>query len=379
MLDDLFAARRNMLVYSVGLAALALVGAAAVAGFVGGRRTFVEAPANAGLTVDAARLDLGSVWARKDLVWKLPIHNPTEQLVRIVDLRSSCSCTAVAPRELTIPAGATQEVQLTLDVTPASGEASSAPSNGFRVLVAPYVAGGSAQEVGWEIHGEILNPFACEPSSPLAIDELVFGASRNAATVKLHGHRDFERVEAECDPALGSVRINTAGGRDYDLIYEPASELPLGPLEARLRVRASERSEQPPIEIEYVVHGNVLHPVEALPAGLTLGAQPVGETIEETVTLVPRGAGPLGAVAVELAPEGAQVDVSESTPERVILNVHQRIAAEGARIEPIHLRVQTADGKPLPPLEVNVAYVGVRGSPEVEATHSPVEAKESSR
>jgi hypothetical protein len=207
---------------------------------------------------------------------------------------------------------------------------------------------------------------------------LVFGASRNAATVRLYGHRDFERVEAECDPALGSVRVNTAGGRGYDLIYEPASELPLGPLEARLRVRAYVRSEQPPIEVEYVVHGNVLHPVEALPVGLTLGAQPVGETLAEAVTLVPRGDRPLGAVTVDLAPEGAQVDVSESTPERVVLSVRQRIAAEGARIEPIRLRVQTADGKTLPPLEVNVAYVGVRGSPGVEATHSPVEAKESS-
>jgi len=349
---------------------LGLVAAAAVAGWVGGRHALVEARANSGLVVEPARLDFGSVWASKGFTWSLPIHNPTEQLIKVVDLRSSCSCTSISPRELSIPAGATKQVQLTLDLTPAAGEQASSRSNRFYVLVTPHVAGGLAQEVGWAVRGEVLNPFDCEPRSPLGIDDLIFGQRPPAAAIKLHAFRDFERVEAECDPALGEVRINTASGREHELTFQPATEPPLGPFEARLRVRAVERSAQPPVEIDYVLHGSVLHPVEALPAGLTLGAVPVGDTIEEMVTLLPRLGHSLGTVAVERAPEGAIVELAESSAERAVVSVRQRIAVAGARIEPIRLAVQTIDGKSLPALEVNVAYVGTQRGDLAEGPES---------
>ncbi len=343
-----------------GLAAIGLVGLLTVAGYLRGRQALVEAPANAGLFVEPARLDFGSVWASKGFAWRLPIHNPTSRPVHIVDLRSSCSCTAIAPRQLTIPPGGTAEVQLTLDLTPLAGERASAASNWFSVLVTPYVAGGSAQEVGWEVQGEVRNPFACAPQSPFAIDELVTGERGPATPIKLFAHRDFERVEAQCDPQVGEVRINTAGDRQHELTFRPASDQPLGPFEARVRVRAYERSQPAPVEFEYVLHGNVSHPVEALPAGLTLGALPVGEMVEETVTLVSRGGGPLGNVAVDRAPAGAVVEVIESSAEQVVLRVRQQIVAAGAHLEPVRLTYRTNDGRALPPLELNVAYIGVQ-------------------
>src|SRR5579875_1916054 len=70
-----------------------------------------------GLAVAAADLDLGEVWEEKDIAWRLPIRNQTEGRIEIHDLVQTCGCTDIKPRRLSIAAGETATVDLTLDLT----------------------------------------------------------------------------------------------------------------------------------------------------------------------------------------------------------------------------------------------------------------------
>src|SRR5581483_2768328 len=69
------------------------------------------------LAIAAADLDMGEVWEETGIVWRLPIHNQTTRHIEIHELQQTCGCTDIKPRRLTIAAGETATLELTLDLT----------------------------------------------------------------------------------------------------------------------------------------------------------------------------------------------------------------------------------------------------------------------
>lgn len=69
------------------------------------------------LWIDPRDLDFGLVWEDYEFRWIIPIENRGSEPFVIEEFWSSCNCSSVAPRSLTIPPGEKREIRLTLNLT----------------------------------------------------------------------------------------------------------------------------------------------------------------------------------------------------------------------------------------------------------------------
>jgi hypothetical protein len=94
-----------------------------------------------GLEVETASLQIGAVWEAKSFPFNLAIHNATSAEVRVDDFMVSCSCVAVEPRSLRIPAGQTADVHLTLELTQRTPNQRHIDRRDLRLEVKPNIKG----------------------------------------------------------------------------------------------------------------------------------------------------------------------------------------------------------------------------------------------
>ncbi len=71
-----------------------------------------------GLIVEAKDLNFGETWETRDFPWQLRLRNRGNHLLRILSVRSSCSCLSVSPSSLTLPPGQKVSLKLKLDLRP---------------------------------------------------------------------------------------------------------------------------------------------------------------------------------------------------------------------------------------------------------------------
>ncbi|MCU0706256.1 MAG: hypothetical protein MUF18_20020 [Fimbriiglobus sp.] len=67
------------------------------------------------LFVPNDKLNAGDVWESTEAILAVPVHNRTDQQITIDDFAGDCHCTRVTPRQLTIPARGSADVQVTID------------------------------------------------------------------------------------------------------------------------------------------------------------------------------------------------------------------------------------------------------------------------
>ena len=107
----------------VGLIAVVGTAIAVAAGVLTGRAIWAQpTPAVAATPLPALYIaddkhDLGEVWESRDAVLSVPISNRSDCDVEILDFESSCDCGQITPRQLTIPAHGSAEVQIKMDLT----------------------------------------------------------------------------------------------------------------------------------------------------------------------------------------------------------------------------------------------------------------------
>ena len=58
-----------------------------------------------GLTVQDEALDFGEVWEQESFEWVVPIRNVTGGDIRVLDIKTSCGCGSVDPKQFVVPAG----------------------------------------------------------------------------------------------------------------------------------------------------------------------------------------------------------------------------------------------------------------------------------
>lgn len=141
------------------IGALALLGVSALR--IAGNRPTKEASSTrvSDLVVAPERLDFGEAWEDSQFKWVLPILNAGSHEVEIQDFGSSCTCSAIEPQSLVIPAGQAREVCLTLDLTADPlKERAKQPAQEWRdfpVTLAPRLRDDRGSRTWWTIKGRV--------------------------------------------------------------------------------------------------------------------------------------------------------------------------------------------------------------------------------
>src|SRR5579871_3793323 len=114
------------------------------------------------LVVDDGYLWFGEVWEDPEFVWKLPIRNTTDREIHIPGFDASCSCLKIEPSSVLIPAGATEEVRLILNLVKAQRQGNP-DGRDFTVAIHPKISRRAASQRAWVVHGIVKTPFSIHP------------------------------------------------------------------------------------------------------------------------------------------------------------------------------------------------------------------------
>lgn len=356
-----------------------LVSACAGAWWVG---SFVRSPAGGeALAVDDAALTFGEVWEDPAFVWTLPLQNPNAHDLKVVRFVSSCSCLAVEPASLVVPARQRAEVKVTLNLVyrpspidtrdSADSRSSQLVPEGSGGKVYDFDAGlrphpegpqgGTLQQAGWTIRGRVRPTFTPSPRALHFGESLVRGQAFAPKTVSVLVHVPVKSLTARCEPALAEAVVRPVDGdeRRFELTVLPNSTLAFGPVAFRVLLQGSLRdgTELPPYPVR--VEGTVVEDIQALPALVQFGACPLGKTVQETIILHSLHE---KAFDVEKIDNGsADLEVVPGTrvlPHRKEYRLSQKIARAENQSGRVEFAIRTGQGESLK-VAVEVKYFGM--------------------
>lgn len=162
-----------------------------------------DAVDNAGLRIDERYLDFGLVWAEPRFIWRMQMENPTREEIRVTGFSSSCNCVAVQPNEFSVPAGASKEVTLLLNLAPSAANGVSQDLREFSAHLTPRIAKARVLPAGWTITGRV-RWAVCFSANPLNIsDGFVRGKHWTPVTERLVPQVAGARLSVmKCDPPI---------------------------------------------------------------------------------------------------------------------------------------------------------------------------------
>ena len=345
---------RSYIVFALTIAALAGGGAYWVA--TSPRRVAANQD---DLGVEEAALNFGEVWEQNGFKWTLPIHNRGHEDVSIQGFDASCNCLAIEPKTLVIRAGETTHVRLTINLMKRLPE-ETANVRAFKVMVSPRREGGASRPLVWALSGRVRSAAILSPSS-LQFGDLTRGQPFKAQTIIVTPRTPLAHVEAECDPALATVRVKRAMGSEdkFELEVSPKQTAPAGALKFEVRVYPVVESGKrlPPLGVP--VEGMVLEDVQAAPGTVAFGAIPIGQVAKEVLVLRSVAGAPFKVQQVEVSAGGIRVEPVDriaTVPGRTF-QIIQKVTRPGPQSGKVTFTI-LQDGK-IGRLIVPVSYHGV--------------------
>ena len=330
----------------LGLAALFLVSAAAAwaAGMwaAGGLpvRTVPRVAVN-GLSVDPDALDVGEVWETPRLVVRLRVHNDAATPRVVEKWTGGCGCTTVEPKTLSLRPGESAEVTVTIDLTDRAPRNRGVARWPLAIHLQPVFAGDRDPSAGWTIAGTVLNLLNVPVGRLDILDGCVSGGPPRGRTFHVTAQKPLARVEADLDSSYGSVRVEPAGPDRWAVTVTPSPQLPAGPFEFRVPIRAVTPDGESHPSTTVVVAGEMHPPVRAFPrTAQVVGDVTVpGPAVAEVSVTVPDGwavarvesdAAGTDAKHVGPAPDGGRLyRITQPTPNPGGFRVGVRFVVQG--------------------------------------------------
>jgi hypothetical protein len=313
------------------------------------------------LVISSSCLDFGEVWENKSFVWPLVVQNPTTEDVKIREFGFSCSCTGIEPKGLTIPAGESREIRLTIDLRARKEADLTADLRSFDVTIDPQLGekGTKSSRLAWTIRGRVRSAIRLEQrivdlgrhseaSQPLASQEVLV-----TSFVPLHG------ITATADtPDLQvSVAPKAETPGQFRVVISPKT-FEIGAIDAKITLVPQQTEHQPLPGKTLTVVGRIVNDIEISPPSAAFGARPVGEVVEETVSLRSLTGRQLEVTGTTVDGDGLIVERGardESSEPRFLLR--QRIAKKGEQTNRITMTVRTAGAKEAQ-VVLEVSYLG---------------------
>jgi hypothetical protein len=318
--------------------------------------------ADSRLTVPRDRLDFGEVWEDSHFRWTLPIENHNAHDVEIQDLVASCTCMALEPRALTIPAGETREVHLTLDLTARRSQLPESEWRDFEVTIAPRLVGDPEKTIktAWNLRGKVHTPIyfeqpfldlgrQSEASQPLppqtAIVRTFVPLQDLIAERKSAGHVAVNRLSD--DPGC------------FKLTFSP-SNLPIGQVKFQVSVvpRLSEGRLLPAKSLPVI--GWIVNDFQASPPDVLFGARRLGESAKDTISLYSLTNQHFDVAAIHVDGDGLIVAKGpEGSAEGPFFAISQRISKRGQQSSRIVFALRSSEKKHVD-VVVGVSYHGIQ-------------------
>jgi hypothetical protein len=106
-------------------------------------------------------------------------------------------------------------------------------------------------------------------------------------SVQLNSKDPLSSVEVACDKSFGTARVVGKGdsNRDWEIQITPSPTLPLGSFSYPVNIRVTDGANKPLPLVHLHVRGKVLPDVQAFPATLSLGQQPLGKKITAELSI----------------------------------------------------------------------------------------------
>jgi hypothetical protein len=314
-------------------------------------------------------VDFGEVWEDRAFPWKFTIHNPTAADVTINKFWNSCSCAAVKPDSVTIPAGGNAQLALTLDLSAAFWEKGGLsqievkPSKrSFEAEIIPELADGPTfRSQAWKIKGQVARVLTVSPAF-LQLDEgFVCGEPFPKQKLHVTAHAPLVGIMAKCPMGSGHqayAKRRVPDGNEWEVEMALGPDLRAGPFKFDLTLEPVPLGSRTLPSQVIPVRGSAWESVQAIPATLVLGLQQVGATAEDTVTLRSIIGAPFEVVRVESDERCTQIKPLGWDNQRrgTSYVVRQRISSFGLNECVVRFRVQTR-GKEFD-LDLRVAYHG---------------------
>lgn len=322
---------------------------------------------NLGLAARTSSLDFGEPWEQPGFPWTLVIDNPTEERVVIESLETTCGCTTPKPNSLTIDAGSSADVRLSIDLSPRRPSEALSPETDFSVGVIPVFRQGEQRlsGKGWTIRGRVhhaLRPaeraMALGTAAPL-----VAGGPRDPITMTATALRPLRGVRALSASPFVSASVSPGPRPDQFLIaVRPTAELPPGPLQCALELRPETDAGELLPALKIKIEGLALAPVAAIPDELDFGIQKLGETATAAIRLESLLRKPFEILTVAIHDKtAAPLTAVEANEDATTLRMRKHFTSAGSFSAEVRVTIRMGDAA-LFELDIPVrAYVS--GSP----------------
>jgi hypothetical protein len=247
------------------------------------------------LRADPGALDFGVVWSDESFSWTVPLQNESGRELTIRDVQASCGCGAVKtepPLPCTVPSGASAQLKLLLDLTPSP---SSPPTRERREIEATFrLEVEHSLPVAFTLRGRVRDAIAPEAQTIEFGETLSRGVPFASRHVVVRELVPLSQLAAECDPAVGSVRVSSLAedhGK-HKVVFLPNPQLPEGSFAAVIKLTSTTVDGEVLPAVSIPVAGNVLPEIRCIPPGLDVGVHAIGDTVEESVVLQSSGGRP---------------------------------------------------------------------------------------
>lgn len=308
------------------------------------------------LVVSEVDLDFGEVHAQKNFIQWVPVRNPTDRDVRILEIKSSCECTGVEPQQLLIPAGETRNVKVTLDLRHSARKTDENPAE-FTATLSPTFDAPDSGGAAWKIQGEVWNVLRLKPD--VLRMEFVHGGPLPVGRVAIHTTEPLLRVDASCDKESGVVTITPRETGEFVLEYYPNGEMPLGKSRVEVDLTPITHTGRSLPTTSAIVVASVFRNIHARPEALSFGLLDVGESHREFIEIRTHTEIPF-RLADWQAPPGCTVSVEQDEGEHggpIRLLVVQEGRQAGPASSVLTLRIQELGADAPASLDLPIVYV----------------------
>jgi hypothetical protein len=350
----------------IALLILAAIGTAVAAGPLTGWWSWPgkKAPAEplAERLIVPQNLDFGEVWATDRFDWNLPIQNATGSEVTLESLTGDCSCLSVDGLPLRVGGGEVGQLALRLDLTRRCmgvGPQPFAPIAHPIKLRGTVRLGETSHEVNWVLSGRV------KPAVLFGRRGIDFGRLWNpslpldrSVTVRTAPGIHLAPADVEDSGKITAQLRPTVSAGEYELAVRLDQWAAPGRYHAAVRLVPVARPGESPGVVRFPVEWESLDEIQTDTATLEFGAQPVGSTREQTLTLTSLAGRPFRVTKCETG-SGMQTEPPPSEPATSItLRLMQRVECPGEQTGELAVWCVTAAGE-AHVVKCRMHYVGV--------------------
>ncbi len=302
-----------------------------------------------GLAIAAADLDMGEVWEETGIVWRLPIHNQTTRHIEIHELQQTCGCTDIKPRRLTIAAGETATLELTLDLTHRTYSDFGLARRPFSVVLYPVLNPKTRPRLGWKLQGTIVSRVTLDKLTIDFGERPVHGGTPVTQKVRATVHVPCQRLDAmvKHEVATATVIPHEEDNSKFEIVLAANPDLPPGKFQADVQILTVSLNGEKALGVTLPISGIMQPEVRLLPAQLLLEAKPVGEVTEAFVTLQAAPDGKIAVDHIEIDSPDVRIEpvTVEGIPAGRTFRVRQKVTKTGEQVSEIRFFIRKPDKK----------------------------------